>query len=553
MTAAPAPPYRPLDDRPEPTALTVRDLLQRVRAGKVRVPEFQRPLRWTRRQNLELLDSIWRGYPIGSLLLWKRKADAGRIRVGTADLEVSEIADALWVVDGQQRLTALAATLLDLKQAPRERRWEIYFDVKQQMFVEDPGPTAIPLSVLGDLRRLGQYLRNVPWEEEETLVEAAEFAQQRILDYSIPAYIVDADNEPALRAIFARLNSTGSRMRTEEVFHALLGNRSQSEKPDLERLQDFCDRDGFGVPPRSEVLKMLLAMSGENPIRRVEHLSEERLANLVTVTEAEDTVARVIVFLREDAGIRHIRLVPYPVVLSILSRWFHEFPETSDWNRKRLSHWLWTGAATAVHHRAELSGMRAQLLLIGGDESDSLTKLMQQIGTYESSSWRMTRFNGQSANSRIETLALLSRSPLSVPGQGALVPHRIDLRALAAQSRFAREIFASRDWKELDETVIALARSGANRILLEEGHTGLQYQLRDLDPARDAAVLDSHLVDQDALDALKQRDVGAFLRRRAEALKSVTEGFLREKSGRDEPLRLAPLTTYLEPALDDDK
>jgi len=59
-----APNDQPLQSRPEATAFTVRELLARVRAGKVRVPEFQRPLRWGARQNRDLLDSIWRGYPI---------------------------------------------------------------------------------------------------------------------------------------------------------------------------------------------------------------------------------------------------------------------------------------------------------------------------------------------------------------------------------------------------------------------------------------------------------------------------------------------------------
>jgi hypothetical protein len=544
--------YRPLEGRPEPTALTVRDLLQRVRAGKVRVPEFQRPLRWGRRQNLELLDSIWRGYPIGSLLLWKRHAPAGRIKVGTAELEVPELSDALWVVDGQQRLTALAASLLEVKQTVGEKRWELYFDVQEQEFVEEPGPTRIPLSVLGDLRRLGQYLRTVPWEDQEAWITSAEVAQQRILDYSIPAYIVDADNEQALRAIFARLNSTGSRMRTEEVFHALFGNRGPKEGLDLERLQEACNRDGFGIPSRAEVLKMVLAMSGEDPTRRIEHLSEQRLANLVSANEAEDVIARVIDFVREEAEIPHARLIPYPVVLSILSRWFHQFPETSEWNRRRLAFWLWRGAATAVHHRAELSGMRAQLRVIENDESDSLTRLIDQIGNYEPSPWRLSKFNGQSAHSRIETLALLSLGPLSMPEGNvlALRPHVIDSRVLATQNRVAREIFASRDWSGLDEAGVALARSGANRILLEEGHTGLQNQLRRLDPTNDVAILDSHLIDAEAFASLKQRDVIGFLQRRGRALEVAVKQFLEIKSGPDEPVRLAPLSDYLERSSD---
>lgn len=555
--ATPSPPYSPLESRPEATSLTVRELLQRVRAGKMRVPSFQRPLRWSRRQNRELLDSLWRGYPIGALLLWKKGASAGTIQIGAAEHEVGEVADALWVVDGQQRLTALAATLLDVRQPPGEHRWELFFDAASCEFVEAGGRTCVPIHVLGDLRRLGQYLRTVSWGENTQLVDAVEDAQQRLLDYSIPVYIVDADNEDALRAIFARMNSTGARMRTEEVFHALFSGRNTRHGLDLKRLQETCDREGFGMPPRSEVLKMVLAMSGEDPTHRVERLSEEKLANLAPANEAEEVVARVVTFLKESAGIPHVRLIPYPVVLAILSRWFREFPETSAWNLKRLSFWLWRGAARAIHQRAEVSKMREQLRFIEKDESASLARLLGRVGEIGAVEWRLAPFNGQSAHSRIETLAMLDRGPLSIPEEegelfaGAEGSHPIDYRVLTTQTRVAREIFASRDWDELDGRIRELARSGANRVLLEEGHTGLQSQLRRLSPERHAKVLESHLIDAEAFDALQRRDISAFLLRREQALKSSVAAYLERQCGFQEPIDLAPVGEYLERVTED--
>lgn len=563
MDAIPSPPFRPLQSRPEATALTVRDLIQRVQAGRMRVPEFQRPLRWQRRQNLELLDSIWRGYPIGSLLFWKRSAPEQEIQIGTARLHAQSMSEAWWVVDGQQRITALAGALLDLEQAPGEHRWELYFDVDGQRLVEanDSG-TCVPLSVLGDLRRLGKYVREVEWCDEETLVGAAEDAQQRILDYSIPAYVVDTASEDALRAIFARLNSTGARMRTEEVFHALFGRRSaepaaEHQHLDLERLQEVGDRDGFGRPSRSEVLKMVLAMSDEDPTRRVEHLTEQKLASLVSSNEAEDVVARVVSFLQEDAGIPHVRLVPYPVVFSILARWFRHFPDPNAWNRRRLIRWLWRGAATSAHQRAEVSKMREQLRLVQEDESESMRRLLERVPLADARPWKLAPFNGQSAHSRIETLALLSLEPLSAPEVSVadvegdavsitLSPHRIDPRSLMARDRIAREVFASHDWEGLDEGARRLARSGANRVLLEEGHTGLQSQLRPLDPIRHAQVLGSHLIDDQTFEALRNKDVPAFLELRGRALQRLVTSFLADQCAEDEPLGLAPLSEYLD-------
>jgi hypothetical protein len=140
-------------------------------------------------------------------------------------------------VDGQQRTTALSAALLDLDHAG-DGRWLAYFDPAEGAFL--PGPVQplrvgqdIPLSVLGDLKRFGRWLREASTLDEE-LIGRAEEAQQRLLDYSIPAYVVDTEDEQALRGVFARLNSTGARMRADEVFQALLGAPSAGGQRSLD-------------------------------------------------------------------------------------------------------------------------------------------------------------------------------------------------------------------------------------------------------------------------------------------------------------------------------
>jgi hypothetical protein len=116
----------------------------------------------------------------------------------------------------------------------------------------------VPLSALGDLRRLSRWLRDCTLEEAlQTHVEAV---QQRLLDYELPAYLMDTENPEGLKGAFARLNSTGVRMRPDEVFQALLGTNARSQGPlDLDSIQAACDLDGFGQPPRPEILKAVLA------------------------------------------------------------------------------------------------------------------------------------------------------------------------------------------------------------------------------------------------------------------------------------------------------
>jgi len=91
----------------QPTAKTfsVVDLVAAALAGRLRIPEFQRPLRWQWKDVSRLFDSIVKGYPIGNLLLWTRPAPAAEIRLGALRIRAQGFQDGWWVVDGQQRLT----------------------------------------------------------------------------------------------------------------------------------------------------------------------------------------------------------------------------------------------------------------------------------------------------------------------------------------------------------------------------------------------------------------------------------------------------------------
>ena len=71
-----------LDDRPSATMFTVERLVLMARSGEIRIPHFQRDFRWQRQDVVRLFDSIVRGYPVGSLLLWRRPAPKQLIKLG---------------------------------------------------------------------------------------------------------------------------------------------------------------------------------------------------------------------------------------------------------------------------------------------------------------------------------------------------------------------------------------------------------------------------------------------------------------------------------------
>lgn len=111
-----------LERRPEALVLQVDDLVADIETGKIRIPRFQRAFVWKDEDRRKLFDSIYYGYPVGTLLLWKHAAQQETLSWAGLEVPVDARPDALFVVDGQQRLATLAVTLLGAEEASGFRR-----------------------------------------------------------------------------------------------------------------------------------------------------------------------------------------------------------------------------------------------------------------------------------------------------------------------------------------------------------------------------------------------------------------------------------------------
>ncbi|MCL2655871.1 MAG: DUF262 domain-containing protein [Betaproteobacteria bacterium] len=85
----------------------IETLLTWVKSGEIAIPEIQRPFVWDAAKVRNLLDSLYQGYPVGYLIAWRNpnvKLKDGSVSIGKRIL-----------IDGQQRVTALMASLLDME------------------------------------------------------------------------------------------------------------------------------------------------------------------------------------------------------------------------------------------------------------------------------------------------------------------------------------------------------------------------------------------------------------------------------------------------------
>lgn len=85
----------------------IETLLTWVKSGEIAIPEIQRPFVWEATRVRNLLDSLYQGYPVGYLIAWRNPTV--KLKDGTAS------AGKRILIDGQQRVTALMASLLGVE------------------------------------------------------------------------------------------------------------------------------------------------------------------------------------------------------------------------------------------------------------------------------------------------------------------------------------------------------------------------------------------------------------------------------------------------------
>ena len=106
-----------------PNSLSVSAILGLIAAGDIAIPEIQRPFVWKKSQVRDLLDSLYKGYPTGYLIIWKNpnvKLKDGSMSVGKKIL-----------IDGQQRVTALMTAIAGIpviNDSYRKERIKIAFN-----------------------------------------------------------------------------------------------------------------------------------------------------------------------------------------------------------------------------------------------------------------------------------------------------------------------------------------------------------------------------------------------------------------------------------------
>ena len=235
---------------------TLKKLIEDIDLGEIGLPDIQRPFVWGTSKVRDLLDSMYRGYPIGYLLFWEN-GYTGEHRTIGADRK--QKVPRLLIVDGQQRLTSLYAVVKGVpvidKEFRRQRIRIAFHPLEEKFEVTNPAIERDP-AWIADVSRLWQpdtsllsfareYFarlreRRQVTPEEERQGEKAIERLQKLRDYPLTALEVSSSvDEDRVAEIFVRINSKGTPLNQADFILTLMSVFWDEGRKELEA---FCRR-----------------------------------------------------------------------------------------------------------------------------------------------------------------------------------------------------------------------------------------------------------------------------------------------------------------------
>ena len=376
--------------QPKHETFRLSELRDLVATGRMRIPDFQRSFRWTNQDVVALFDSLHHGYPIGNLLMWKREALAQRVTVGAIDIDAPQRSDALWLVDGQQRVTSIV-NAMDAR-SQRDARFAVGYDLENACVVSTLGRHS---RAVMPLFRLFDFASAWQWFEENTEFQASRGRYQEAFNtfnaVSVPATVMEGADEDKLRVIFDRINQSGKKLKSFEVFEAL--NSSVSDGRTLRSISDaVASTTNFGLLSEDQVLNVLKARRNPDYMRDVrDEFGDERRRNSDFPDEDSDeayaqtelVLKRATRFLQDNCCIPHVTLLPYSAILVVVSRFFALFPEPKRRNKELLKRWVWRTIVKTIEGTISSGNVQTRTFLKSvrrGDESDSVQGLLESVG-----------------------------------------------------------------------------------------------------------------------------------------------------------------------------
>lgn len=208
--------------QPKPIGRQYGDIVSNINKGIYQIPKFQRDFVWSKDQTAKLIDSLLKGFPIGSFILWKTNERLKSLKK-IGGVVLNEIKDGdyvYYILDGQQRITSLYLALEGISIGEQHYK-EIYIDLNKDIESDDEICSLVRTersitfyelineSLIKLLKIYGDELA-VKIEALRTHIQSYEFST------------IEIENQPMhkIAEIFTRINTGGKVLTLFEIMNA---------------------------------------------------------------------------------------------------------------------------------------------------------------------------------------------------------------------------------------------------------------------------------------------------------------------------------------------
>ena len=203
--------------QPDNHTKTYEALFMEIDQGRIKIPQFQRDFVWEKEQSAKLVDSILKGYPVGTFIFWKTRDELRSYRnIGNISLPVTPKGDyAEYVLDGQQRITTLYAIRKGIR-LTKEGKIIDYNDIfvdldyvesaDDQIVVSDRTQDRHYVSVHDILtKNMGFFYKSMTTEQAELV----EVYKGRMINYAFSCITIKEYPIEIATEVFSRINTGG--------------------------------------------------------------------------------------------------------------------------------------------------------------------------------------------------------------------------------------------------------------------------------------------------------------------------------------------------------
>lgn len=353
----------------------ITDLVKELREDKFLIPTFQREFVWEPANIIKLWDSMYKFYPIGSVLYWETASylhthrKLGGFLFPHDEDAVRKFKEWKYVLDGQQRVTSLLVCMMGGKgrvEGNEAFDYTLYFDATTGSFLFASDAEKRAKSVSN--RRFLVRIRDVPgwngafWKEMYTTSELTDDVGRRLRqlervfkEYCIPVVRIRGVEVNEVCEIFERINQEGKKLdpvdivvaRTYRTENPEKGIRAFYLRDNLAALRGVLQTQGNRFQDLDEltVIQMVALclrkeyMGERNPYG----ITPSSLDNLTADdfekhwTECQDTILETIKLLA-DMRIHGPGMLPYTYLALPLCYYLHRNGKP---NRRMARQWFW--------------------------------------------------------------------------------------------------------------------------------------------------------------------------------------------------------------------